>query len=156
MYHFARVSESKLSFRKTMKKIFSQWHMMYRKAIQGCNMTVIHFPEPITVKTANDAMGCDCHTMCHHSIHEVIYTPCRERGAVRDMLTMGGGEKKGKKKKKGKKEETGQKGQTKGAKKEEEKGGEERERGRKRKGEKRGKKGSFISVAKLTTHLGCT
>lgn len=41
---------------------FFQWHMTYRKAIQSCMMTVIHFPESITMKTVNDATGCDYHS----------------------------------------------------------------------------------------------
>lgn len=31
------------------------WHMTYRDAIQSYPMTVIHFPEPITIKAGNDA-----------------------------------------------------------------------------------------------------
>lgn len=49
--------------------------MIYRKAIQSYPMTVIHFPEPITMKTVNDAIGCYCLSKIHHSIRSVIYTP---------------------------------------------------------------------------------
>lgn len=48
---------------------FNQYYRIYEKGIQSYPVTVIHFPEPITMKAVNDAIGCDCQSKAHHRVH---------------------------------------------------------------------------------------